>query len=117
MGKTMAVGIYADRTILAHVPDHPPPVGVPALAKLHMMLTIQGLPPGEHDAQAQILYPDGSVAPRISPVKVSVMPGRSANLVFGFSRPFRSRRKADTSSRCKWRARRSNTTSRSVASN
>jgi hypothetical protein len=86
MGKTMAVGIYADHVILLNVPANGP-LGVPALAKLHMMLTVRGLPVGEHDARAEIVLPDGSTAPRILPMKISALPEQAATFIFAFA-PF-----------------------------
>jgi len=84
-GKMMAMGIYADRVILLHVaPNHSPGGPAPALAKLHLMLTMKGLPSGEHDAHAVIEFPDGALGPKVRPLRVTVLPGLPASVIFGF---------------------------------
>ena len=83
-GKTMAVGIYADRVISLHVAPNHPPGFAHALAKLHMMVTMQGLPSGEQEVQAEIVFPDGTRGPKVRPVRILVLPEQSATVIFGF---------------------------------
>jgi hypothetical protein len=44
----------------------------------------RGLPSGEHDAHAEIVFPDGTPGSKVRPMKVTVLPGLSATVIFGF---------------------------------
>lgn len=85
--KVFAMGIYSDRVLVLNIAPNQQQGSHIAITKLHMLVTMRGLPVGEHDVGAAIVYPDGTSAPKLTPAGMSVLAKGSAALFFGFA-PF-----------------------------
>ncbi len=91
-GKLMALGLYADNVVLinreAKQLEALSQGAKPALDKLALLLTIRGLPAGEHTIVPRVLLPDGQEqGTLIEPFSFPIREDRSVNFIFNLA-PF-----------------------------
>ena len=86
LGRIMAIGLYPDRVIVMHRPADAPADAVPALGRLALLLTVKGLPPGEHEVATTIVFPKGTGEMKSQGARVQVDDaGGAINLQMAFS--------------------------------
>jgi len=87
LGKVMAIGLYPDRVVLMHAPSE----GTPAqgIAKLSLMLTIQGLPKGTFPMRSILVLSNGKEHKNSEETTVTSLgsPTESINMQYRFT-PF-----------------------------
>ena len=87
MGRITAIGLYPDRTVVMHVPTGSPD-GPQNLNKLTLLLTVKGLPSGQHDVDSTIIFPSGKGQMSSNNVQINIdRPEEPLNLLMSFT-PF-----------------------------
>jgi len=92
-GKILAVGLYADRTVVLQAPAEAiaQMQEVPLAFRLSLLLCVNGLSPGSHTFQVSMQEPEMSTPRALGPVATRPVPeGGSATLILNLD-PFLAR--------------------------